>query len=198
MTATLPAAPDNEPTLILARHGETAWSREGKHTSRTDIPLTDHGVEQAEHLGQRLRELDVSRVFTSPLGRARNTATLAGFPNAILDDRLMEWDYGQYEGITSKVIWQSDPGWTIWLGAVPDGETREEVAARADAFIDELYTGDHPGVTLAFTHGHMGRMIAARWLHLDSTGGRLFMFDTARYGILSFEHAARALRAWNV
>lgn len=184
--------------LIIARHGETQWSRLGKHTGRTDVPLTHGGNEAALALGARLREFAPTAIYTSPLIRARDTALRAGFPSPIIDDRLAEWDYGSYEGVTSAEIHTTVPGWSIWTGDVPEGESHSEVALHADAFITEVLEREPHGTTLAFTHGHIGRMIAARWLGLEPIAGRLFAFDTAHFGVLGFERAQRAMHCWNV
>jgi probable phosphoglycerate mutase len=185
-----------EHDLWIVRHGETEWSRSGRHTGRTDVPLTDDGIEQATALGARLGGHDFATVLSSPLRRAWETCRLAGFCDvARRSEDLLEWDYGAYEGRTRSEIRAEVPGWTIWTAGVPRGETIEEVAARARRAIDAALAGT--GDALLFSHGHLLRILAAGWLGLPARDGRLLMLSTASIGILGHEHGARVLRSWN-
>ena len=162
--------------VVLVRHGETEWSRSGKHTGRTDVPLTEQGRAQAEAVGAALRNRDFALVLTSPLGRALETCRLAGFGDrAVQRDELMEWDYGAYEGRTTADIREERPGWTLWRDGVPEGETIEQVGERVDRVLDEVRSLD--GDALLFAHGHVLRVLTARWLELDPDAGRLFALD---------------------
>ena len=184
------------PEIVLVRHGETEWSRDHKHTSRTDVPLTDVGRRQAEALGERLRDRRFALVLTSPRVRAAETCRLAGFGEvALVRDELGEWDYGAYEGRTTAEIRKERPGWTLWSGGAADGETAEEVGARADAVIAELRRLD--GDVAVFSHGHFLRVLAARWLGLDPRDGRLFALDTGTISVLGYERETAVLRLWN-
>src|SRR5437764_7448329 len=149
--------------IVLVRHGETEWSRSGQHTSRTDLPLIEEGRERAQALAPLLTGWEFSLVLTSPLRRARETCELAGFADraAICED-LREWDYGDYEGLTTPQIREERPGWSLWRDGCPNGEQPDEVGARADRALDRLRSGD--GNALAFAHGHIFRVIAARWI----------------------------------
>ncbi len=184
------------PRLWIVRHGETEWSRVGRHTGRTDLPLTAEGERQARALRPLLTGLRFALVLTSPLRRARDTCLLAGLGDAAREESdLAEWDYGRYEGWTSEEIERSDPSWTIWTGAVPGGETADQVATRADRAIGvAVATG---GDALLFSHGHLLRVLAARWLGLPAAEGRRFALDPAAIGILGHEHASRVVRTWN-
>ena len=181
--------------IVLVRHGETEWSRDGKHTGQTDVPLTDVGRGQAEALGAALRGRDFARVLSSPRSRARETARLAGYHDVEERDELVEWDYGEYEGRTTPEIREERPGWTLWRDGVPDGETAEEVAIRVDRLLDELRETD--GAVLVFAHGHLLRVMAARWIGLEPEVGRLFALDPATLGVLGFERETPVIRMWN-
>jgi probable phosphoglycerate mutase len=184
------------PEVVVVRHGETEWSREGKHTGRTDIPLTDHGRRQAQAVGAALRERRLALVLTSPLARALETCRLAGLGDeAVLRDELREWDYGAYEGRRTVEIRKEVPGWTLWRDGVPDGETIDEVAARVDRVIAELRSLQDDAVI--FAHGHLLRVLAARWLGLEPQAGALFALDPATIGTLGYEREAAVLRLWN-
>lgn len=186
----------DRPQLWIVRHGETDWSRAGRHTGRTDPSLAPEGERQAIALGSRLAEARFALVLTSPLRRARDTCRLAGFGDvARVEPDLAEWDYGEYEGMTSHEISRSRPGWTIWTGPVPGGETAEQVAARADRVIATAIPAG--GDALLFAHGHILRVLAARWLGLEPAEGRRFGLDPATIGILGYERAARVIRMWN-
>jgi broad specificity phosphatase PhoE len=189
----IPVSTDAE--VWLVRHGETEWSRDHKHTSHTDIPLTDVGVEVAKQLADRLDGRSFDRVLTSPLQRARRTAELAGFPDAEVDDDLVEWDYGDYEGITTAEIRERVPGWSVWTHSCPNGETAEHVTTRLDRVVSRLRrTG---GRTIVFSHGHALRSLAARWIEQPVTEGRFFRLDTATLSTLGYERETPVLSRWN-
>jgi probable phosphoglycerate mutase len=181
--------------LYLARHGATEWSVSGRHTSTTDLPLLGEGEETARSLAARLAGLDFALVLTSPRQRARRTAELAGFAGAEVDDDLAEWDYGDYEGVTTDEIRERDPGWTVWDGVVPGGESAEQVGARLDRVVARVRAVD--GQALVFGHGHALRALAARWLGLPVSEGRLFRLDTATLSVLGFEREQPAVLRWN-
>jgi probable phosphoglycerate mutase len=179
----------------LVRHGETEWSRDGRHTSTTDLPLTPEGEQVATDLRDRLDDDRFVRVLTSPRRRARDTARLAGHPEAEVDDDLAEWDYGDLEGETTETIRETYPDWTIWSGPVPGGETAAEVAARLDRVVERCREAD--GRVLLFGHGHSLRALAARWLELPVTDGRHLRLDTATVSVLGFEHETPVVLRWN-
>jgi broad specificity phosphatase PhoE len=182
--------------VVLVRHGETEWSASGRHTGTTDVALSDRGRAEGAALGPLLEGWSFAAVLTSPLGRARDTCRLAGLgAHAHVDDRLREWDYGKHEGRTTAEIRVDDPGWTVWRGPCPDGETVEEVGARADALVDRVLEVD--GDVALFSHGHLLRVLAARWMGLAPVDGRLLMLDTAGLSVLSSEREQRAVRRWN-
>jgi probable phosphoglycerate mutase len=182
--------------VYLVRHGETEWSRSGRHTSFTDVPLTDGGREQARANAARLSGQQFARVLTSPRTRAMETCALAGLlSRAEVTDDLAEWDYGDYEGRTTTQIRAEAPGWTIFTGAVPGGETPAAVAARADRLIERVIA-TNDAVAL-FSHGHFLRVLAARWLGCPPTFGAALALDTATICILGHEHERRVLRKWN-
>ncbi len=183
------------PQVWLVRHGETEWSRDHRHTSVTDLPLTEAGVEVARGLQPRLWSRHFGRVLTSPRLRARTTAELAGFPDAEVDGDLVEWAYGDYEGVTTEEIRRTVPGWSVWTDDAPGGETADEVGARLDRVVHRLRAGD--GDTLVFGHGHALRALAARWLGLPAAEGRLFRLDTATVSVLGYERETPVLLRWN-
>jgi probable phosphoglycerate mutase len=187
------------PKLYLARHGDTAWTDSGQHTGRSDIPLNERGLERARQLGPRLHGLQFARVFTSPLQRASKTCELAGFGSvAAIDGDLVEWDYGRFEGKRTSEIQTEQPGWELFRDGCPGGESLDDVARRADRFIALVHAG--AGNVLAFSSGHIIRMIAARWLGLPPAAGRYFFCDPASLGILGFEHNKLdqpIIRLWN-
>ena len=179
----------------LVRHGETEWSRTGKHTSTTELPLTEDGVRVATTLRDRLAGVGFDLVLTSPRQRARRTAELAGFPDAVVDDDLAEWDYGDYEGITTPEIRKTVPGWTVWSHPSPGGETAQQVSDRLDRVVARVReTG---GRCLAFGHGHATRALTARWLEQPVDEGRLFKLDTSTISVLSFERETPVIQRWN-
>lgn len=188
----------------LARHGETEWSRTLRHTGRTDIPLTDEGEAEARELRAPLSEVDFDLVLCSPLGRARETCELAGLGDrAELRDDLLEWDYGDYEGRTSREIHSDRPDWSLWTDGCPGGESPAEVGARVDRVIAEILplrsTADpDAGATVAiFAHGHVLRVLTARWLDLTPADGRHFGLGTATLSRLGWEHDYRVIQRWN-
>jgi broad specificity phosphatase PhoE len=186
-----------ERQIWLVRHGETEWSASGRHTSRTDIPLTGTGREQARDLGRRLAGHRFALVLTSPRSRAVETARLAGFADAVIDDDLREWEYGAFEGLTTAEIRKELPDWTIWSGPWRSGETSDDVAARADRVIARCADPAVDGDTLLFSHGHFLRVLAARWVRLPAAGGGHFALATATLGVLGWEHDARVIETWN-
>lgn len=189
---------ERERRIWLVRHGETEWSREGRHTGVSDIPLTDLGREQAEALGARLAGQRFGLVLTSPRSRATETARLAGFGEiAISDPGLAEWDYGALEGRRTEEIVTDYPGWTIWTGPWPGGETARQVSARADRVLARCQADEVHGDALLFGHGHMLRVLAARWLALPGRSGQLFALSTATISILGWERATRVIQSWN-
>jgi broad specificity phosphatase PhoE len=180
--------------LWLIRHGETEWSLSGQHTSRTDLALTEEGDRRAARLRGALGDHAFALVLSSPLRRALTTAKIAGFTPETTDD-LREWDYGDYEGRTSADIRKDAPGWTIWFGAVPHGETAEQVAARADRVIARAAACD--GDVALFSPGHMLRVLTARWLGLEPSAGRFFELSTGTVSVLGYERDTRVIRTWN-
>jgi broad specificity phosphatase PhoE len=182
--------------LVLARHGETEWSRTGRHTGRTDVPLTDEGRRQAELLGASLAGRRVGSVLTSPLSRAAETCRLAGFPDNETRDELVEWDYGEYEGRTTADIRAERPNWFLWRDGCPGGEVAAEVGARVDGLIADL-RGAEGGVAL-FAHGHVLRVLAARWLGLGPESGALLALDTATVSLLGWERETAVVKRWNM
>lgn len=185
--------------LWLMRHGETEWSLSGQHTSRTDIPLTDHGRKRAEELRDFLKGTKFDAVFTSPMQRARETCAIAGFAGqAVVDDNLKEWDYGIYEGKTTPEIRQEVPNWSVWKDPIIDGETAEHVGERADAVIVRALSSAQPGGKVAlFAHAHILRILAARWLLLPATSGSLFTLGTGSVSVLGWERETRVIQSWN-
>ena len=184
-------------TILVVRHGETEWSRLHKHTGRTDIPLTESGREQARALAATLSGRSFDRVFVSPLGRARETCELAGFGGqATTVDDLCEWDYGDHEGLVTDEVRRSEPGWSVWESAVPGGESVADIAARADRVVTLLRS--QPGDALVFAHGHILRVLAARWAGLPPATGRRLLLGTAALGLLAYEHGEGAIASWNL
>jgi probable phosphoglycerate mutase len=175
------------PRLFLTRHGDTAWTDSRQRTGRTDLPLNERGEDRARQIGEQLKRFTFSHVFTSPLQRASRTCELAGFADvAEIDPDLVEWDYGQYEGRLTGDILSERPGWELFRDGCPGGESPEDVAARADRFIARVRGTD--GDVVAFSSGHIIRMIAARWLSLPPATGRFFYCRPASVGVLAFEH----------
>jgi probable phosphoglycerate mutase len=186
------------PVIYLARHGETAWSLSGQHTSRTDLPLTEHGEANGRALAARLSGLSFAKVFTSPLQRAVRTCQLAGFSEqAEQDPDLTEWDYGQYEGRRTVEILKERPDWFLFRDGCPGGETPDQVGARADRVVDRIRAVH--GDVLVFSSAHILRVLAARWLGLEAAGGRYFWLGTASVSVLGYEHnlGEPIIRLWN-
>lgn len=181
--------------LWLVRHGETEWSSSGKHTGRADVPLTPDGEAAASALAPTLAGITFAQVLTSPRRRAGDTASLAGFPDAVVDEDLAEWDYGDYEGLTTPEIRESVPGWTVWTHPSPGGETAEQVGDRLDRVVVRARAVD--GNTLVFAHGHSLPALAARWLSLPVQDGRLFRLGTATTSVLGEYHEAPVMMRWN-
>jgi probable phosphoglycerate mutase len=184
------------PEVVLVRHGETEWTLSGQHTGRTDVPLTERGRQEAQAVGAELRGRRFALVLTSPLARAAETCRLAGLgESAAHRDEPMEWDYGAYEGRTTIEIRTERPGWTLWRDGVPDGETAAQVGARVDRVIAELRSA--AGDAAVFAHGHVLRVLAARWLGLEPAAGRLFALDPATISVLGYERETAVIRVWN-
>lgn len=186
------------PELYLVRHGETEWSLSGRHTGRSDIPLTATGEAAARKLAKRLAGLSFAAVWSSPSQRAGKTCALAGFESGVvIRDDLAEWDYGAYEGITTKAILAERPGWQLFRDGCPNGETAADVGARADAVIDGAR--QTTGTVLIFSSSHFLRVLAARWLGLPPQGGAHFVLDTASISVLGYEHdlTEPVIRRWN-
>jgi broad specificity phosphatase PhoE len=182
--------------IVLVRHGETEWSLSGQHTSRTDLPLLPVGRERAAALGPRLAAWDFSLVLTSPLRRARETCELAGYGDrAEICDDIVEWDYGEYEGLTTPQIRETNPVWNLWTDGCPGGEQPDEVGARADRVI-ELVRGAG-GDVLAFAHGHILRVVGARWIALPVAGGARLALRAGAISVLGFERETEVLSLWN-
>lgn len=183
-------------TLWLIRHGETEWSASGRHTGRSDIALTAHGQHQAVTLGRHLGGRRFARVLASPLARAVDTCRLAGYGDvAQSTDDLREWDYGIYEGRTTADIRTEIPGWTVWSGDIPEGESAEQVGARARRVIAQAQAA--PGDVALFAHAHVLRILTACYLGLPPRDGRRFALGTASISILGYEHETPALITWN-
>lgn len=185
--------------LWLIRHGETEWSLSGKHTSRTDIALTEHGRERAAELRDYLAGRTFDRVMVSPMQRARETCTIAGYGEvAVVDEGLREWDYGVYEGKTTAEIREEVPGWSVWKDEIVGGETVEHVGERADGVIARaLNVEGASGRVALFAHAHILRILAARWVGLAADGGRLFSLGTGSVSVLGWERETRVVEAWN-
>ena len=182
--------------VLLCRHGETEWSRDMLHTSYTDIPLTENGRREAERLREALKPREFELVLTSPLQRAAETCRLAGLGDrAETTDALLEWDYGEYEGITTREIRETRPGWFLWRDGCPGGETAADVGARVDPLIERI--AGLEGDVAVFSHGHLLRVLTARWLKLGPETGALFALGTGTLSILGFERETRVIRRWN-
>jgi probable phosphoglycerate mutase len=199
-TDPVPAAPARGEVCVV-RHGETEWSRSGRHTSVTDVPLTEAGERQARALAPLLAGVCPATVFVSPRGRAIRTAELAGLTDLCtieVAEDLAEWAYGEYEGVTTAEIRKTRPGWTIWTGDPPGGETAAEVGARADRMLDRIAAALAAGPVVTVGHGHFSRVLTARWLGLPVTGGSLFVLGPASPCLLGSEHGQPAVHRWNV
>lgn len=186
----------SEPQLVIVRHGDTEWSQNGRHTSTTDLPLLDSGVERARRLAPVLAEFSFARVLCSPLQRARSTAAAAGYGERIeTTPDLSEWNYGDYEGLTTPEIRQRDPSWLLWRDGCPGGESSADVSARVDRLIADAVNSD--GDVLIFAHGHILRSVAARWSAFPVSAGERFALMPATLSILGHEHETRVTVRWN-
>jgi len=189
--------PERRPQVVLVRHGETEWSASGRHTGTTDVPLTDQGRRQAEALGRCLKDWSFVLVLASPLRRAAETCRLAGLAASMeARDDLREWDYGEYEGRTTADIRTGRPGWSLWMDGVPGGETAERVGRRADRIVAEARAAG--GDVALFAHGHILRVVAARWLDLPPDRGRSLALETATISILGYERETSVITRWNM
>ncbi|MBP2412716.1 putative phosphoglycerate mutase [Arthrobacter stackebrandtii] len=196
------AAVPGGPKLWLLRHGETEWSRSGQYTGLTDIPLTEEGEGQARSARKALAGVELDLVLTSPLQRAHTTAILAGYPDAVVEPNAVEWDYGDYEGIDSAVVRAENPGYLIWDNGVPNGESLDSVAARADRIVERVRAvtredGAQANVLLV-AHGHFLRILTARWLGLPAGQGRHFMLGTAKVCTLGWDKKTPAVEQWGL
>ncbi|MDA8745677.1 histidine phosphatase family protein [Rubripirellula amarantea] len=189
--------------IYLMRHGETEWSLSGKHTGRVDIPLTDNGEQEASRLGQRLATTKFDHVLVSPLRRARQTCELAGCDeHAEIEPHLVEWANGDYEGRTHADVFKQRPGWNLFVDGCPNGESPDDISARADELIERLISLD--GNVALFSHSHFGRVLGVRWIGLPVQAGQHFILDTASISVLCFQHAREdeygrdpAIESWN-
>lgn len=185
--------------LWLIRHGETEWSVSGQHTSRTDIPLTEHGRKRAEELREYLKGTRFDAVFVSPMLRARETCVIAGYGDqAVVEVDLKEWDYGVFEGRTTAQIRAEIPDWSVWKNPIVDGETAEHVGERADAVIGRaLNLASEGGKVALFAHAHILRILAARWVGLGARQGSLFALGTGSVSVVGWERETRVIQSWN-
>lgn len=182
--------------IVVVRHGETEWSAAGKHTSRTDLSLTPDGRRRASLLRGALASRSLALVLSSPLRRARETCELAGFGDAaVLSDDLREWNYGEYEGLTTPEIRQRDPEWSLWRDGCPGGERPDEVGRRADRALSQLRRAG--GNAIAFAHGHVLRVLGARWIGMEPAAGARFALSAGAVCVLGFERETEVLERWN-
>jgi broad specificity phosphatase PhoE len=182
--------------IVLVRHGETEWSRTGRHTGRTDVALTDEGRRQATWTGRRLTGRAWSLALSSPLSRATDTCILAGLGDQrVPDDDLLEWDYGEYDGLTTASIHEWNPTWSLWTDGCPSGESAADVAARADRVIERCLGVE--GDVVVFAHGHLLRVLGARWVGAEATFGAHLLLSTASVSALGWERETRAIAEWN-
>lgn len=185
-----------EQQIYLIRHGETAWTKSGQHTSITDIHLTAEGERQARAMKERLQKISFEAVISSPMQRATATCDFAGLESKrLIDEDAMEWNYGKYEGLTSEEIREREEDWTIFSNGAPDGESLRDITVRADRMLKKLLA--YRKRTALFSHGHFLRVLAARWLQLPAQEGRLFSLDVASISILGFEHRQHTIKLWN-
>ena len=184
------------PEILLVRHGETEWSKSGQHTGRTDIPLTEEGRRQGEALRSRFEGRRFCKVLSSPLSRALDTCRLAGLGDeAELRDDLLEWDYGEYEGRTTAEIREEIPGWTVWSGGCPGGESVQDVGRRLGPLVDELRAVEED--VILFAHGHLLRILGALWIELAPEYGQRLALGTAAVNVLGYERETPAIWLWN-
>jgi broad specificity phosphatase PhoE len=186
---------EKDAQLWLVRHGETEWSRDGRHTSTTDLDLTENGVEVARELRDKLSECTFDLVLSSPRKRALRTAELAGFDDVEVDEDLVEWDYGDYEGVTTPTIRETVPDWTVWTHDTPGGETAQQVTERLDRVVAKVREAGER--VLVFGHGHSLRALAARWIEQPVDEGRFFKLDTATVSALGYERDFPVVLRWN-
>ena len=189
------ANPASTGELWLVRHGETEWSRDGRHTSVTDLPLTPGGERAAAELRDRLAQVPMDLVLCSPRRRAVDTAALAGFPEPTLEPDLVEWDYGKYEGVTTEQIRERDPGWWLWRDGCPDGESPQQVGQRLDRVVARVRA--RSGRVLAVAHGHSLRVLAARWLAMPVQAGASFLLHTSTVSVLAYDRGTPVVERWN-
>lgn len=187
----------NQPRAVLLRHGETLWSATGRHTGRTDVALTERGEAQAEELRERLAGGHFDLVLCSPLARARRTAELAGMTDLVLEPDLMEWDYGEFEGRTTEEIRRQIPGWTVWDGPLPGGENIDQVAERADRVVARVRLLPTGSTVALVAHGHILRVLAARWIGAAPQTGRSLALGTGTVSELGWEHETAVVDRWN-
>jgi probable phosphoglycerate mutase len=197
---TAASPPEPQHRVVLLRHGQTEWSQSGQHTGRTDVPLTDEGVEQARAAAELVTalRLDHPTVLTSPRARARRTAELAGLPAGEQTEDLAEWDYGEYEGLTTPQIRETVPGWTVWTHPCPGGETAEQVQERADRVLTRARAAQEHGDVVLVGHGHFSRALLARWVGMDVTAGIHFGMSPAGLAVLAQEHGQDQILALNI
>lgn len=185
------------PQLLLIRHGQTAWAAAGKHTGRTDIELNEQGRAEAVATARTLAGWTITRCWTSPLRRARETAAIVGFPDAEVDEELLEWDYGSAEGLTTPELRSADPGWTVWTRQLAGGESVEDVGARADRFLHRVLAEVPSGNVAVFAHGHLLAVLIARWCQLPPIEGRRFALATATVSLMGWHREDRVVRTLN-
>jgi broad specificity phosphatase PhoE len=184
--------------IVVVRHGETEWSLNGKHTSGTDLPLTERGRERAARLPQFFADRSFALVMSSPLRRALETCEVAGMRDrAVINDDLREWDYGEYEGLTTPEIRETNPSWNLWTDGCPGGESPDQVSARADRALDALRSGAGDGDAIAFAHGHILRVLGARWIEMDVTAGSRLALSAGAVCEFGFERETPVLTLWN-
>lgn len=183
--------------IVLVRHGQTEWSANGRHTSFTDLELTAEGERQAREAGKRLSGRSFAAVISSPRRRALRTAELAGIAVSEVSEDLVEWNYGEYEGITSATIHETDPGWSLWTDGAPGGETPDQVGARLDRVLARARSFLDRGDVALIAHGHSLRVAGARWIGLPASGGGLLKLGTATLSTLGFEHGDQVIDTWN-
>jgi broad specificity phosphatase PhoE len=184
--------------VVLIRHGETEWSRTHRHTSYTDLPLTPEGERQARALARALAGQRFVAVISSPRQRALRTAELAGLTVTAIDEDLVEWDYGEYEGVTTEEVRRSRPGWTLWTDGCPGGESPEQIGARVDRLLGRVHPLLARGDVALVGHGHCLRVVGARWVGLPPSGGALLRLDTATLSRLGYEREQRVILRWNL
>jgi broad specificity phosphatase PhoE len=190
------SGPGERQEIVTVRHGETEWSLSGRHTGRTDLPLTERGRERAGALASRFAGRSFALVLSSPLLRARETCELAGLGEAMeLSGDLHEWDYGEYEGLTTPQIRERDPDWVLWRDGCPGGETPDEVGARADRALERLRSAG--GDAIAFAHGHILRVVAARWIEMEPAFGARIALGAGAVSVLGFERETQVVSRWN-